>query len=141
LIILFDMDVVSKITLVASIVLMGYNASQLVSGSAALAEKAEEFRTLIKESESREGGLRLSNFAISFSLSLGYVILAVLSGLAYWISAVIAVKLGLTLLFSDRELRMVIRGENLGKGALLLDKADSLLNVLLGLSIAVVLVL
>jgi hypothetical protein len=135
------MDVVSKITLVASIVLMGYNASQLVSGSAALAEKAEEFRTLIKESESREGGLRLSNFAISFSLSLGYVILAVLSGLAYWISAVIAVKLGLTLLFSDRELRMVIRGENLGKGALLLDKADSLLNVLLGLSIAVVLVL
>lgn len=141
MIILFDMDVVSKITLVASIVLMGYNASQLVSGSAALAEKAEEFRTLIKESESREGGLRLSNFAISFSLSLGYVILAVLSGLAYWISAVIAVKLGLTLLFSDRELRMVIRGENLGKGALLLDKADSLLNVLLGLSIAVVLVL
>ena len=127
--------------MVASIVLMGYNASQLVSGSAALAEKAEEFRTLIKESESREGGLRLSNFAISFSLSLGYVILAVLSGLAYWISAVIAVKLGLTLLFSDRELRMVIRGENLGKGALLLDKADSLLNVLLGLSIAVVLVL
>ena len=135
------MDVVSKITLIASIVLMGYSASQLVEGSAAFAEKAEEFRTLMKANDSHEGGLRLSNIAISFSLSLGYVILAILSGLAYWISAVIAVKLAFSLLFSDHELRMVIRGEDMGKGVLLLDKADSFLNVLLGLSIALVLVL
>lgn len=135
------MDVVSKITLIASIVLMGYSASQLVASSAEWDDKADEIRTLMKASESREGGIRLFNFAISFSLLLGYVVLVLFSGLAYWISAVIAVKLGFTLLFSDRELRKGIRGEDMGRTAILVDKVDSFLNVLLGLSIALVLVL
>ena len=135
------MDVVSKITLVASIVLMGYSASQLVANSAELSEKADEIKTLMKVSESRERGIRLFNFAISFSLLLAYVFLALFSGLAYWVSAVIALKLAFTLFFSDRELRMEIRGEDMGRRGILMDKADSFLNVLLGLSIALVLVL
>ncbi|WP_458449537.1 hypothetical protein [Fibrobacter sp.] len=135
------MDVVSKITLVASIVLMGYSASQLVANSAELSEKADEIKTLMKVSESRERGIRLFNFAISFSLLLAYVFLAHFSGLAYWVSAVIAFKLAFTLFFSDRELRMEIRGEEMDRRAILLDKADSFLNVLLGLSMALVLVL
>ena len=135
------MDVVSKITLVASIVLMGYSASQLVAKPAELDEKAEEIRTLMKVSESRERGIRLFNFAISFTLLVAYVLLAIFSGLVYWISAIIAVKLAVTLFFSDRELRMEIRGEKMGRRAIMLDKADSFLNVLLGLSMALVLVL
>ena len=135
------MDVVSKITLVASIVLMGYSASQLVAKPAELDEKAEEIRTLMKVSESRERGIRLFNFAISFTLLVAYVLLAIFSGLVYWISAIIAVKLAVTLFFSDRELRMEIRGEEMGRRAIMLDKADSFLNVLLGLSMALVLVL
>ena len=135
------MDVVSKITLVASIVLMGYSASQLVANSAELSEKADEIKTLMKVSESRERGIRLFNFAISFLLLLAYVFLAHFSGLAYWVSAVIALKLAFTLFFSDRELRMEIRGEDMGRRGILMDKTDSFLNVLLGLSIALVLVL
>lgn len=135
------MDVVSKITLVASIVLMGYSASQLVAKTAELNEKADEIRTLMKVSESRERGIRLFNFAISFTLLVAYVLLSIFSGLVYWISAIIAVKLAITLFFSDRELRMEIRGEEMDRRAILLDKADSFLNVLLGLSMALVLVL
>ena len=58
--------------------------------SAELSEKADEIKTLMKVSESRERGIRLFNFAISFSLMLAYVFLAHFSGLAYWVSAVIA---------------------------------------------------
>ena len=36
---------------------------------------------------------------------------------------------------------MEIRGEDMGRRGILMDKADSFLNVLLGLSIALVLVL
>ena len=136
-----NMDVVSKITLVASIVLMGYSASQLVAKTAELDEKADEIRTLMKVSESREHGIRLFNFAVSFTLLVAYVLLSIFSGLVYWISAIIAVKLAITLFFSDRELRMEIRGEEMDRRAILLDKADSFLNVLLGLSMALVLVL
>ena len=135
------MDIVSKITMVASIVLIGYNASQLVSGYALLCEKMDEFRDMAKLNGSGEGSLRVSNLALSFILSAGYVTLVLFSGLASWIAAVIATKLSFTLFFSDRELCMVVRGGNFKKTFYWIDKVDSLLNVLFGFAIALVLVL
>lgn len=130
-----------KITVVASIILMGYSASQVVTSYAALCEKVNAFRDLARENASEEIDLRRSNLALSLALSVGYVLLVHFSGLVPWISAVIAVKLALTLFFSDRELCMVIRGVEFKKSYFWLDKADSFVNVVLGLLVAISLVL
>ena len=135
------MDVASKITLIASIILMGFNASQLFGNFESATEKADEFRILAKQSESGEGRLRFSNFAISFILSSTYVVLASFSGFVFWIPLLIALKLAFTLLVSDRELCLVIRGGVIKKSHFLMDKVDSFFNVLLGLSVALALVL
>jgi len=135
------MDIVVKITVVASIILMGYSASQVVTSYAALCEKVNAFRDLARENASEEIDLRRSNLALSLALSVGYVLLVHFSGLVPWISAVIAVKLALTLFFSDRELCMVIRGVEFKKSYFWLDKADSFVNVVLGLLVAISLVL
>lgn len=135
------MDIVVKITVAASIILMGYSASQVVTSYAALCEKVNAFRDLARENASEEIDLRRSNLALSLALSVGYVLLVHFSGLVPWISAVIAVKLALTLFFSDRELCMVIRGVEFKKSYFWLDKADSFVNVVLGLLVAISLVL
>lgn len=135
------MDIVVKITVIASIILMGYSASQVVTSYAALCEKVNAFRDLARENASEEIDLRRSNLALSLALSVGYVLLVHFSGLVPWISAVIAVKLALTLFFSDRELCMVIRGAEFKKSYFWLDKADSFVNVVLGLLVAISLVL
>lgn len=135
------MDIVAKMTMVASIILMGYSASQVVTSYASLCEKADAFRDLARENETQEADLRRSNLALSLALSIGYVLLVHFSGLVPWISAVIALKLALTLFFSDRELCMVIRGVEFKKTYFWLDKVDSLVNVVLGLLVALILVL
>lgn len=135
------MEVVSKITLVASIVLMGFNASQLFGSFESVTEKVDEFRTLAKQSESGETRLRFSNFAISFFLSTAYVLLVFFSGFVAWIPLLIALKLAFTLVVSDRELSLVIRGGTIKKSHFLMDKVDSFFNVLLGLSVALALVM
>ena len=135
------MDLVSKITMIASVVLMGYNASQLVAGYALQCEKLDEFRDMAKMNGSHEGSLRVSNLALSFILSVGYVMLVVFSGLAPWIALVLAAKFALTLFFSDRELCLVLRGKDFNKFFYWIDKADSFLNLLFGLAVAVILVL
>ena len=135
------MDIVAKITMVASIILMGYSASQVVTSYAALCEKADAFRDLARENDSQEIDLRRSNLALSLALAIGYVILVYFSGLLPWISVVIALKLALTLFISDREICMVVRGTELKKTYFWLDKADSFVNVILGLLVAISLVL
>ncbi|MBR4916863.1 MAG: hypothetical protein IKZ45_07280 [Fibrobacter sp.] len=135
------MDIVAKITMVASIILMGYSASQVVTSYAALCEKADAFRDLARENDSQEIDLRRSNLALSLALAIGYVLLVYFSGLLPWISVVIALKLALTLFISDREICMVVRGTELKKTYFWLDKADSFVNVILGLLVAISLVL
>ena len=53
----------------------------------------------------------------------------------------IALKLALTLFMSDREICMVVRGTELKKTYFWLGKADSFVNVVLGLLVAISLVL
>ena len=135
------MDVISKITLIASIILMGFSASQLFGDLESASEKADEFRMLAKQSEAGEGRLRFSIFAFSFVLSGIYVLLASFSGFVFWIPLLIALKLAFTLFLSDREVCLAIRGESIQKSLVMLDKVDSFFNVLLGLSVALALVL
>ena len=135
------MDIVAKITMIASIILMGYSASQVVTSYATLCEKADAFRDLIRENDSQEKDVRRSNLAYSLALAIGYVLLVHFSGLVLWISVVIALKLALTLFISDREICMVVRGTELKKTYFWLGKADSFVNVVLGLLVAISLVL
>lgn len=135
------MDVALKITLVASIILLGYNVSEFVASYETVCEKTDEFKKLAGESDAKESELRRSNFLLSFVLSVVFVGLTYFSGLALWVTAVVALKLFFTLYCSDSLLVCVLRTNVLSKKFYMISKVDSLLNALLGLVIALVLVL
>ncbi|MCQ2061885.1 MAG: hypothetical protein MJY99_00920 [Fibrobacter sp.] len=135
------MEIVLKITLVASIILMGYNISEFVSSYKTVCEKTDEFKKMAMENEAKEAELRRSNFLLSFLLSSIFIGLTHFSGLALWITAVVAVKLFFTLFCSDSLLVQILRSNKVSRKFYLLSKVDALVNAFLGLVIALVLVL
>ncbi len=135
------MDIASKIMLVASILMMGYNISEFLANYQSLSEKATDLKEIARENGAGESAMRRSNFLLSFFLSSVYVILTWFSGLALWITVLVAVKLIFTLFISDFALLQIMRKGEFPRKTYLLTKVDAFLNALLGLSIALFLVL
>ncbi|MCQ2054951.1 MAG: hypothetical protein MJY82_06625 [Fibrobacter sp.] len=135
------MDVALKITLVAAIVFMGYNIAEFAENYSKVCEKTDEFKKMAVENDAGEASLRRSNLLLSLILSLVFVGLTYLSGLAFWVTAVVAVKLVFSLYCSDSMLIRVLRVGEVSKKIYMLSKVDSLLNALLSLGIALILVL
>jgi len=134
-------DIASKVMLVFSILLFGYSLSELLSGYKAVCEKAEEFKEMAQAHEASESSLRRSSFLMSFGLSTIYTAMTWVSGLALWITVVVALKFVLTLLGSDLELVRILRTGVYPKKFYYLSKVDAFLNALLGFCIALFLVL
>lgn len=135
------MDIASKIMLVASIVMMGYNASEFLASFQSLSEKAGELKEMARINGASEGAMRRSNFLLSFVLSSVYVALTCFSGLAIWVTVFVAIKMALTLVGSDLALLQILRTGDFSRKTYLLSKGDAFLNALLGLAIALFLVL
>lgn len=135
------MDIVVKITLVAAIILMGYNISDFISNYKTVCDKIQEFKDMAAESKAEISDLRRSSFLMSFALSAGFVALTYFSGLAMWISAVVALKFVVTMYSSDVLLVNAMRSEEVSRKCYLVGKIDSLLNAFMGLAVAFVLIL
>lgn len=135
------MGVIAKIMLVASILMMGYQISQVLMSYKTLCEKAEELKKLASENTASESELRRSNFLLSFLLSLVYVVLAYFSDFTYWIVALVTVKLALTLYLSDVFLVQILRCDTVSQKFYILSKWDAVLNSLVSLALALLLVL
>ena len=133
------MDIAVKITLVASLVLMGYNISEFIASYESVCEKTEEFRKMVDEIH--EGAIRRSNFILSLLLSTVCTALTYWSGLALWITALVALKLLFSLCCSDLTLLHVLRVGDLTKKFYMLSKVDALFNAALGFGIAMIVVL
>lgn len=132
------MDIALKMTLVASIVLMGYNLHQLVTSYKAICEKVKEFKSLAQESHSDEGAVKRSNFILTGVLSLVFVALTYFSGLAYWVVGLVFGKLALTMVLSQFELVQIFKEDSIRPSFYKLTKVDAAVNVLLGLFVAVI---
>ena len=134
-------DYIVKITLVASIILMGYNISEFVASFKSVSEKIGDFLGMAKANSATNEELRRSNCLISGVLSMVYVLLVYFSDVVLWLVALVFVKLALTLFLSDKLLVHVLRDGSLSKKDFLISKYDSLLNALMGLAFALILVL
>lgn len=132
---------VVKITLIASIILMGYNISEFATSFKTVSEKISEFLSLAKENAASDKDLRLTNIVSSCLLSIGYVTLVYFSDIVIWIVALVVLKLFFTLLLSDKLLIQVLREGTLSKKSYLVSKFDALFNALMGFAFAVILVL
>ena len=135
------MDVASKIMLVASILMMGYNISEFLASYQSLSEKATDLKEIARENGAGESAMRRSNFLLSFVLSAVYVVLTRFSDFVVWITVLVAVKLALTLFVSDFALVQIMRKGEFPRKTYMMSKVDAFLNALLGLSIALFLVL
>ncbi|MCF0216163.1 MAG: hypothetical protein HUK21_06785 [Fibrobacteraceae bacterium] len=135
------MDIVVKLTLVAAIIYMGYNASQMVSVYKTICDKAEEFKKMAFESDSSIGDVRRSNFILSFLLSAGFVVLTYFSQLALWVVVALAAKCIWTLFCSDALLQRIMKKGSVTYKFYILIKADSIVNMFFGLAIALFLIL
>ncbi len=127
--------------LVASILMMGYNISEFLASYQSLSEKATDLKEIASENGAGESAMRRSNFLLSFFLSVVYGVLTWFSGLALWITVLVAVKLTFTLVISDFALVQILRKGDFSRKNYLLSKVDTFLNALLGLLIALFLVL
>ncbi len=134
-------DYVVKVSLVASIVLMGYSISEFVASYENVKEKIEEFLAMAKANAATNADLRRSNFLLSGVLSSVYVLLVYFSDVVIWLVALILAKLVLTLYLSDKLLIQVLRDGSLSRKSFLVSKYDSLSNAVVGLVFALILVL
>jgi len=135
------MEIVSKLTLVAAIILLGYNISDLTASYEAICNKTKDLKDAALEAAATDAELRRSNILLSLILSVSFVVLTYFSGLSYWIVTLVALKLGLTLYCSDSFLVRILRSNEVPKKFYMLSKIDALANALFGLAIALVLVL
>lgn len=133
------MDVVAKLTLVASVLMLGYSLYQVFTSYDALCEKIEEFKRLAKESDSDESSIRLSNFLLTGVLSVIFVVLVYFADLAYWFVGLVLVKLLVTLLLSQLEVTHIFRPK-LDRRFFMLSKFDSFVNALVAIAVAVVVI-
>ena len=132
------MDIAVKITLVASIVMVGYNLHQLLTSYDSICEKVKEFKTLALQNESDEGAVRRSNFLLTGVLSLLFVTPVYLSDFAYWIVAGVLAKMAVSMLLSHFEISQIFREDSIRPKFFKLTKVDAAVNVLVGLGVAVI---
>lgn len=134
------MDIAAKLTLIAAIIYFGYNMSEILSSYEKSCEKVDAFKKLKQESDSSETSLRRSNFLLSFLMMAVFVSLIHFSGIAFWVTFVVAVKCLLTLYCSDTSLVNIIHSDVLPKKTFLWTKVDAVFNALFGLAIALIVV-
>lgn len=134
-------DYVVKMALIASIILMGYNISEFLSGFSIVSEKAGQFLHMARMNAASESDLRRSNFLLTCVLSVGYSLLIYFSDVVFWLVALLVVKLGITLYISDRVLIQVLRDGLLSQKSFIMSRCDSFSNAVMGLAFALLLVL
>ena len=127
--------------LVISIILFGYNVSDLFLNYESSCEKIDEFKEMARVRNTSISSLRLSSFFMSFVFFSVYAVMTRLSGFAFWITAVVSLKFLITLFGSDQELVRVMKTATYPKKFYYLSKVDAFFNALLGLCIALFLVL
>jgi hypothetical protein len=132
------MDIAIKITLVASIVLVGYNLHQLVTSYEAICEKVKEFKAMALENDSDESSIRRSNFLLTGSLSLLFIALTYLSDFAYWVVGAVFLKLAVSMYLSHLEISQIFKEDSIRPKFFKMTKVDAAVNVLVGLGVAVI---
>ncbi len=135
------MEIAIKLTLVASVVLIGYNLSQLLSSYEHVCKKVNEFKTVASETKSEDRSVKQSNILLVTVLSTVYFLLSYFAGFDYWILGVIALKLMVTGFLSSSEIELILKTGSISKKFFKISKMDECLNVFLGLGVALILVL
>lgn len=122
----------SYILIFASVVVFGYNLSQVIENFGALEEKLSVYRKVLLSYEEPLDKTRRLNAIENVLMLLAYAIFAYLAGFAAWVLATIVLKFSFSCLISDKMHRLVL-GEKLSVplAFYILHKLDSLLNGLL----------
>lgn len=134
------MDVVAKITLVAAVVMLGYNLYQLMTSYEAVCAKVEEFKQLAKESDSDEASVKRSNFLLTGTMSCVFISLVFFSNIVYWIVGLVVAKMIWTMILSHMEIVRIFKSNEINRNFFKLTKVDAAANVLTGLAVAIVVI-
>lgn len=134
------MEIAVKITLIASLILVGYSVSQMLTSFDAICEKVKRFKELAIETNSGDSELKMSNTILTGLMALVFVVLTYFSGLALWVVAVVATKLIVTCFMSYVEISRILKNEEMEPNFYRLAKVDAVINALMGLAVAIILV-
>lgn len=132
--------VINKVSLIASIILWGYNLSLFLNRYVGICEKALKYRDILHQEQIALTELRKSNLKITVLATVIYLTLLYFSEFSYWFLAVIAIKFCISLYFSDLFQKCVVEGKTISKSLFWAMKIDSLINLLGAAGIAVILV-
>ncbi len=132
---------IEKISLLASIILMGYNLSLLFNRYISICEKALKYREILKREAMALKELRKTNIYISTFVAFVYITLLFFSEISPYFLLIIVVKFLFSLYFSDRFQICVSEGIQISKTLYWKLKLDSLVNFLGAIFIGFILVL
>lgn len=133
------MAIISKISLIVSVVLFGYNLSLFLNRYINICEKALKYRDILSQEHIALKELRSSNFKLEFIGAIIYLSLLYFSHISLLFLAVIGLKFALSLYLSDIFQKCVVDGKSIPKKLYWSMKFDSLINLTGAIFIAVVL--
>ncbi|MCQ2091579.1 MAG: hypothetical protein MJY85_02780 [Fibrobacter sp.] len=134
------MDIAIKITLIASVILIGYNLSLLLTSYEVACEKDKQIKILAADTDSSEAELRFSNTLLTGVLTVIFAVLTYLSGLALWVVAVVAAKMVVSCCMSNMKLNRIMKSDVVDQTFFKLTKLDAVTNILFGMGVALILV-
>lgn len=129
-----------NITLIASLIVAGYNLSQFLTSYEATSDKVKEFKEMAKEAESDESSIKRTNMIMSGGLSFFFLVMAYLSDFTPVVLLILAAKFAFSLVLSNKEISNFMNGDELDKSLFKISRVDHMVNVLLALAVAVIVV-
>jgi hypothetical protein len=109
-----------------------------VTSYEAICENVKEFKAMAQANDSDETSVGRSNFIFTAILSVAFIVLTYFSGIAYWVVAVVSLKMFVSMFFSHLEIRQIFREDSIRPSLFKWTKVDSVFNVLTGLAVAVI---
>ena len=90
------------------------------------------------ENDSDESSIRRSNFVLTGTLSLLFIVLTYLSDFAYWVVGAVFLKLAVSMYLSHLEISQIFKEDSIRPKFFKMTKVDAAVNVLMGLGVAVI---
>ena len=119
---------ITKISLLVSVLLFGYNLSLVLNKYVSVSKKALLYRDILRRETKSLKELRKTNLITLVFVAFAYITLLYFSGLSFYLLSVVAFKFLISLFLSDKFQNCVVKGISVSKNLFYSMKIDASVN-------------
>jgi len=123
-------ELASRLTILVTLVVLGYNIFQLTNGYAWMVAQIGQFREYAREEKVAAPNMRRYNLIVIGIMLTAYLTLLFFSGFAWWILGLVFAKYAGSALLSDQMQWRILQGKDFQRTHHRVIKADAFTNVL-----------